>query len=64
MDQNLSYLVCMPKYGHIVFCSYLSQLLSNFDKTYLHVFRRLVATSRAPHGFGHVDVIWQNCVNN
>ena len=49
MGQNLSYLVRMPKYGHIVFCSQLSQFLSNFDKTYKHVFRRLLATSRAPH---------------
>ena len=49
MGQNLSYLVRMPKYGHIVFCSQLSQFVSNFDKTYKHVFRRLLATSRAPH---------------
>ena len=48
MGQNLSYLVRMPKYGHIVICSQLSQLLSNFDKTDIHVLRRLVATSRAP----------------
>ena len=48
MGQNLSYLVRMTKYGHIVFCSLLSQFLSNFDEIYIHVFRRLVATSRAP----------------
>ena len=48
MGQNLSYLVRMSKYGHIVFCSLLSQLLSNYDNTYIHVFRRLVATSKAP----------------
>ena len=59
----------MPKYGHIVFCSLLSQFLSNFNKN-LYVFRRLVATSRAPQimvlsmlrSFGkigpQIDQIW------
>ena len=70
MGQNLSYLVRMPKYGHILFCSQLSQFVSNFDEIYIQVFKRLVATSRAPQimvlsmlrSFGkigpQIDQIW------
>ena len=60
MGQNLSYLV---RYVQIWAYSILltaQPILSNFDKTYINVFRRLVAKSRAPHGFGHFKVIWQN----
>ena len=53
----------MPKYGHIVFDWLLGQFLSDFDKT-LYVFRRPVATSRAPHCFEHVKVVWQNWAKN
>ena len=67
MGQNLSYLVRMPKYGHIVFCS------SNFDEIYIHVFRRLLSISRAPQivvlsmlrSFSkigpQIDQIWRGC---
>ena len=45
-----------PKYGHMALCSKLSQLLSNFDKSYIHVFSRLVATSMSTpkHDSEHV----------
>ena len=34
MGQNLSYLMRNSKYGHIVYCSLLSQFLSNFDNNF------------------------------
>ena len=65
MGQNLSYLVRMTKYGHIVFWSWLSQFLSNFDKNlYTCVQETSSYKQSSKHGFEYVKVIWQNWAIN